>query len=66
MTDKNGDAHTCYACGVSFTIVFDEKDAELCYCPHCGQRSIEEIDLIDDIGDINSDLIYDDDVDGLI
>lgn len=53
----------CFGCGVSFTVEFEEADADTRFCPHCGQASVDDIELIDDISGVDPDLIFDDDDD---
>lgn len=53
--------HKCFACEVSFTVDFEEADADVKFCPHCGQASVDDIELIDDISGVDPDLLYDDD-----
>ena len=55
----------CFACGVSFTVEFDEADADARFCPHCGQESIDDVELIEDNFNIDSNLLYDADEDDL-
>lgn len=48
----------CLSCNVSFTLTFDnEADAELNYCPHCGEGFIRELDLnnYNDLGEENEE-----------
>lgn len=52
----------CFACGVSFSVEFEEADAEARFCPHCGQEAIDDIELIEDY----SEMYYDEDEDGLM
>ena len=54
----------CFSCGVSFSVEFEEEDADARFCPHCGQESIDDIELLDQF-DIDSSMIYDDDEDSL-
>jgi len=54
----------CFACGVSFTVEFEEADADVRFCPHCGQESIDDVELIDDFS-ASADFIYDEEEDGL-
>jgi hypothetical protein len=49
---------------VSFSVEFEEEDADARFCPHCGQESIDDIELLDQF-DIDSSMIYDDDEDSL-
>jgi rRNA maturation endonuclease Nob1 len=51
----------CFGCGVSFTVNFEEADADIRFCPHCGQASVDDIELIEDLGSVDPDLLYDDD-----
>lgn len=51
----------CFACGMGFTVEFEDEDAEARFCPYCGQESVDDISLLEDQGDIDPDLIYDDD-----
>lgn len=51
----------CFACEVSFAVNFEEVDAEVRFCPHCGQASIDDIEVIDVNELYDPDLIYDDD-----
>jgi hypothetical protein len=55
----------CFACGVSFSVEFEEADADARFCPHCGQESIDDIEIIEDYDVTNTSLIYDDDEDAL-
>jgi Zn-finger nucleic acid-binding protein len=48
------------SCEVSFDVTFEEVDAELNFCPQCGQVIIEDIELIEDSFDIDHDILYDD------
>lgn len=54
----------CFACGVSFTIEYEEADADVRFCPHCGQESIDDVEIIDDFS-VSTDFIYDEEEDGL-
>jgi len=54
----------CFACGVSFSVEFEEADAEALFCPHCGQQSIDDIEIVDQF-DVDSSVFYDEDEDGL-
>jgi len=54
----------CFSCGVSFSVEFEEADADARFCPHCGQETIDDIELLDQF-DIDSSMIYDDDEDAL-
>jgi len=54
----------CFACGVSFRVEFEEEDAEAGFCPHCGQESIDDIQIVDQL-DVDSSIFYDDDEDDL-
>lgn len=54
----------CFGCGVSFTVQFEEEDADVKFCPHCGQETIDDIQLVEDYS-IDSELFYDEDEDGL-
>lgn len=56
---------TCYACGVSFTIQFEDADADLKFCPHCGQSTVDDIELIEHYDDIDNSILYGDDEDEL-
>ena len=38
----------CFGCGVSFTVQFEEEDADVKFCPHCGQETIDDIQLVED------------------
>jgi len=51
----------CFACNVSFTVEFEEADADARFCPHCGQETIDDIELIENYNDIDPSLLYDDD-----
>lgn len=55
----------CFACGVSFSVEFEEEDADLRFCPHCGQESIDDIELVEDYS-IDTNMLYDDDENGLM
>lgn len=57
--------HKCFACEVSFTVTFTDQDAELKFCPHCGQESIDDVQLIEDDFSIDPTILYDDDEDDL-
>jgi len=48
----------CFSCGVSFEVTFEEADADLKFCPHCGQAKIDDIELVDQF-DVDPDLLYD-------
>jgi len=37
----------CFACGASFDVKFEEEDTKLNFCPHCGQETVEELDMLD-------------------
>lgn len=54
----------CFACGVSFSVEFEEADADVRFCPHCGQESIDDVELIEDFS-VSADFIYDEEEDGL-
>jgi len=54
----------CFACGVSFSIKFEEADADVRFCPHCGQETIDDIEIIEDYS-IDSSEFYDVDEDGI-
>jgi len=54
----------CFACGVSFNVEFEEADADARFCPHCGQETIDDVQLIEDYS-VDSEMIYDEDEDGL-
>jgi len=54
----------CFACGVSFSIKFEEADADVRFCPHCGQETIDDIEIIEDYS-IDSSEFYDLDEDGI-
>ena len=54
----------CFACGVSFTVEFEEADADVRFCPHCGQEAIDDVELIEDFS-VSADFIYDEEEDGL-
>jgi len=54
----------CFSCGVSFSVEFEEADADTRFCPHCGQESIDDIELLDQF-DIDTSMIYDEDEDAL-
>jgi len=54
----------CFSCGVSFSVEFEEADADARFCPHCGQESIDDIELLDQF-DIDTSMIYDEDEDAL-
>jgi len=56
---------TCYACGVSFTIHFEDTDADFKFCPHCGQGAVEDIELIENYDDVDNSILYGDDEDEL-
>lgn len=58
--------HKCFACEVSFTVTFTDQDAELKFCPHCGQETVDEIEIIENYSNLDTDLLYDDDEDGLM
>ena len=55
----------CFACGVSFKVEFEEADADARFCPHCGQESIDDIEIIEDYDVTNTSMIYDDDEDSI-
>lgn len=55
----------CFACGVSFRVEFEEEDADARFCPHCGQETIDDVELIEDNFNIDSNLLYDADEDDL-
>lgn len=48
----------CFACGTNFTVTFDDDGTDLNFCPHCGQETVDEIDILDDFTDPS---IFDDD-----
>ena len=54
----------CFACGVSFSVEFEEADADARFCPHCGQETIDDIEIVDQF-DVDSSVFYDEDEDGL-
>jgi len=35
----------CTACGVEFSVRFEEPSLEVRYCPLCGEEQIEELDF---------------------
>jgi len=55
----------CFACGVSFKVEFEESEADARFCPHCGQESIDDVQLIEDDFSIDPTILYDDDEDDL-
>jgi len=66
MSTTETDPRTCYACGMSFTVLFDDSDAEARFCPHCGQETVDDIELIENYEDIDSSILYEsDDADDL-
>lgn len=48
----------CFACGVNFDVTFEDENTTLNYCPHCGQETIDELDMLESFEDSN---IFDDD-----
>jgi len=54
----------CFACSVSFNVEFEEADADARFCPHCGQETIDDVQLIEDYS-VDSEMFYDEDEDGL-
>jgi len=54
----------CFACGVSFDVEFEEADADARFCPHCGQETIDDVELIEEYS-VDSELLYDEDEDDL-
>jgi rRNA maturation endonuclease Nob1 len=54
----------CFACGVSFDVEFEEADADARFCPHCGQETIDDVQLIEEYS-VDSELLYDEDEDDL-
>jgi len=48
----------CFACGVSFNVEFEEADADARFCPHCGQETIDDVQLIEDYS-VDSEMFYD-------
>jgi hypothetical protein len=49
---------------VSFNVEFEEADADARFCPHCGQETIDDVQLIEDYS-VDTDLFYDEEEDGL-
>lgn len=55
----------CFACGVSFEVTFEEADADARFCPHCGQESIDDIEIVENYDVATTRMFYDEDEDGL-
>jgi len=41
----------CFACGTNFEVVFEDESTDLNFCPHCGQETVDEIDILDEFID---------------
>ena len=48
----------CFACGANFEVKFEDEDTPINFCPHCGQETVDDIDILEDFEDPN---IFDDD-----
>lgn len=54
----------CFSCGMAFSVEFEDSDADVRFCAHCGQEMITDIELLDQF-DIDTSMIYDEDEDAL-
>lgn len=43
----------CFACGASFDIKFEDDDMKINFCPHCGQETVDDIDVVEDFDDMD-------------
>ena len=53
----------CFSCGANFKVDFQEEDANLTFCPHCGEEMVKDLELVKEYNADGASLIYDTDDD---
>jgi len=39
----------CFACGAEFEVKFEDEGTKINFCPHCGQESVDQLILDENV-----------------